>query len=146
MQLTFQPTTSADADLLVGIRIAAMRESLEQLGRFDPERARARFLNAFDPEYCHFVEINGVNVGFFVVRPFPDHLLLDHLYVLPEHQGQGIGSEVLGRIFADADARKLSIRLGALRGSKANAFYRRHGFQQVSEAEWDIYYLRERLA
>lgn len=146
MQLSFQPTTSADVDLLVGMRIAAMRESLEQLDRFDPERARARFLSAFDPKYCHFIEINGVSVGFFVVRAFPDHLLLDHLYVLPEHQGQGIGSEVLGRIFADADAQKLSIRLGALRGSKANAFYQRHGFQQVSEAEWDIYYLRERLA
>lgn len=146
MHLRFQPTALADADRLVGIRIAAMRESLEQLGRFDPERARARFLNAFDPEFCHFIETDGITVGFFVVRPFPDHLLLDHLYVLPEHQGQGIGSEVLGRIFADADSQQLPIRLGALRGSKANAFYQRHGFQQVSEAEWDIYYVRERLA
>lgn len=34
-----------------------------------------------------------------------------------------------------------SIRLNALRGSRSNAFYRRHGFTQTDEDEWDIYYI-----
>ncbi|GAC1038657.1 GNAT family N-acetyltransferase [Pseudomonas sp. No.117] len=136
------PTAASDADLLVSIRIAAMRESLERLGRFDPQRARERFLATFDPALCHFIEAEGVRVGFCVVRPLADAWHLDHLYLLPEHQGRGLGGAMLRQILADVDALGLPIRLGALRGSRANAFYRRHGFEQVGEAEWDIYYLR----
>lgn len=136
------PTTTADAELLVSMRIAAMRDSLERLGRFDPQRARERFLGTFDPALCRFIEAKGVRVGFCVVRPLAEAWHLDHLYLLPEHQGKGLGGAVLGQILADVDSCGLPIRLGALRGSRANAFYRRHGFEPVEEAEWDIYYLK----
>lgn len=65
MNIVFAPTTQADADALVAIRIAAMRESLERIGRFDPQRARARFLASFEPALCRFIEVNGVRLGFF---------------------------------------------------------------------------------
>jgi GNAT superfamily N-acetyltransferase len=142
MDLTFLPTTPSDADVLVTIRIDAMRESLERIGRFDPLRARDRFLASFDPALCRFIEVGDVRVGFVSVRPQQDHWLLDHLYIVPEHQGKGIGAAVLRQIFADADSHRISIRVGALRGSESNRFYQRHGFKQADEAEWDIYYMR----
>ncbi len=143
MNLTFSPTTQSDADLLVSIRIAAMRESLERLGRFNPQRARERFLASFEPALCRFIETDDARVGFFLVRPQPDHWHLDHLYILPEHQARGIGAAVLRQIIADADSQGMPIRLGALRGSQSNDFYRRHGFEQTDESEWDIYYTRQ---
>ena len=143
MNLTFSPTTQSDADLLASIRIAAMRESLERLGRFNPQRARERFLASFDPALCRFIEADGVRVGCFLVRPQPDHWHLGHLYIVPEHQARGIGATVLRQIIADADSQRMPIRLGALRGSESNRFYQRHGFEQTDEAEWDIYYLRQ---
>ncbi|MCA8152885.1 GNAT family N-acetyltransferase [Burkholderia contaminans] len=88
------------------------------------------------------IEADGVNAGFFVVRPQEDQWLLDHLYIVPEHQGRGIGAAVLRRILADADSQRVPVRVGALRGSDSNRFYARHGFVQVDEAEWDIYYVR----
>ncbi|WP_081259415.1 GNAT family N-acetyltransferase [Burkholderia territorii] len=143
MNLTFSPTTHSDVDRLVAIRVAAMRESLERVGRFDPKRARERFLASFDPALCRFIEADGVRVGFVLVRPQEDHLYLDHLYVEPEHQGKGIGAAVLREIFADADSQRIPIRVGALRGSESNRFYQRHGFEQTNETEWDIYYMRQ---
>jgi ribosomal protein S18 acetylase RimI-like enzyme len=143
MQLSFSPTNTNDAEALVAMRMAAMRDSLERIGRFDPQRARERFLAAFEPTLCRFIEADGARVGFVLVRPQADHQLLDHLYVLPEHQGRGIGAQVLREIFASADAVRLPVRVGALRGSDSNRFYRRHGFAQVSESEWDIYYERQ---
>lgn len=140
---TFSATTHADAETLVSIRIAAMRESLERIGRFDPQRARERFLASFDPAVCWFIEFDGARAGFYQIRPREDHLSLEHLYALPEHQGRCIGAAVLQRIFASADAQRMSIRVNALRGSDSNRFYRRHGFVQIGEAEWDISYLRE---
>lgn len=143
MHIAFRDTTQSDADALVAIRIAAMRESLERIGRFDPQRARERFLASFDPAMCRFIEVDGVQSGFILIRPQEDHWLLDHLYILPEHQGKGIGGAVLQDVFASADAQRMSIRLGALRGSDSNRFYQRYGFVQSDEAEWDIYYVRQ---
>lgn len=143
MNLTFSPTTHTDADALVATRIAAMRESLERIGRFDPQRARERFLASFDPAWCRFIERDGVRAGFVLVRPNDDHWQIDHLYIAPEHQGQGIGAAVLREVFAAADAQRMPVRVGALRGSESNRFYRRYGFVQTGEAEWDIYYVRE---
>lgn len=143
MNLTFVPTAQADAETLVAIRIAAMRDSLERIGRFDPQRARDRFLASFDPALCRFIEANGARAGFYAVRPNADHWLLDHLYIVPAHQGKGIGAAVLREIFARADAQRITVRVGALRGSASNRFYERHGFVRTDEAEWDIYYVRE---
>lgn len=143
MNISFPYSTQSDADTLVGIRIAAMRDSLERIGRFDPQRARERFLASFDPALCRFIEVDGVQSGFIVIRPREDHWLLDHLYILPEHQGKGIGAAVLQDVFANADAQRMPIRLGALRGSDSNRFYQRYGFIQTDEAEWDIYYVRQ---
>jgi GNAT superfamily N-acetyltransferase len=145
MQIIFAPTHPSDAEALVAIRIAAMRESLERIGRFDPQRARERFLASFDPALCRFIEVNGVRAGFILVRPQADHWLLDHLYVLPEQQGSGVGAAVLSSLFEDADRHQMPIRLGALRGSDSNRFYQRHGFVRTHETEWDIYYERKPL-
>lgn len=145
---TFQllPVSHADAPALADLRVVAMRESLEAIGRFDPQRARERFLASFTPEDTQALVANGERVGFVVIRKRSDHILLDHLYILPAHQGRGFGAQVLQSIFAEADAAKLSVRVGALKGSRSNGFYRRHGFVLVEAAEWDNYYVREPVA
>ena len=143
VNIAFSDTTQSDADTLVAIRIAAMRESLERIGRFDPQRARERFLASFVPALCRFIEVDGAQSGFILIRPQADHWLLDHLYILPEHQGKGIGGAVLQDVFAIADAQRMPIRVGALRGSDSNRFYQRYGFVQTDEGEWDIYYVRQ---
>ncbi len=142
MNLAFEPAAAGDAEALVAIRIAAMRESLERLGRFDPARARARLLEGFEPAHTRHIVVDGERVGFVVVKPDGDGLLLDHLYVLPVAQGRGIGAAVLADVLARADARGARVRVGALRESGANRFYRRHGFVQASASEWDVHYER----
>lgn len=142
MNLSFPAAAESDADTLVDIRIAAMRESLERIGRFDRQWARVRFLASFDPALCRFIEADGIQTGFIMICPKEDHWRLDHLYILPEYQSRGIGAAVLTDVFKSADVRRMPIRLGALRGSDSNRFYQRHGFVQTDEAEWDIYYVR----
>lgn len=86
-----------DLEDLVAIRLEAMRESLERLGRFNPGRARERFLGGFDANSTRRIEVSGNLVGFVVIKDLQGELLLDHLYVIPRAQGAGIGSEVLLR-------------------------------------------------
>jgi GNAT superfamily N-acetyltransferase len=140
--ITFENAVASDAEALAAIRVEAMRESLERIGRFDPQRARERFLSAFSPTHTRHILLAGKKVGFFVVKPEEGGLLLDHLYIKPGYQGQGVGAAVLAEVFALADRAACFVRVGALRESDSNRFYARHGFVLVNQAEFDNYYVR----
>ena len=140
--LDFRPADPAHLEQLASLRVEAMRPSLEGIGRFDPERARSRLVDGFSPEHTREIWQGPTRVGFFVLKPGPDHLLLEHLYIRPSHQGRGIGGAVLRAVFAQADAAGLDVRVGALRDSDANRFYARHGFVLVGRTEFDNHYVR----
>lgn len=97
----------------------------------------------FSPGLTKHIVKNGTRVGFVVVKPDGDGLLLDHLYIHPDYQNQGIGQWVLHQVFDEADVQGKAIKVGALKGSDSNRFYARHGFELVEQAEWDNYYVRQ---
>lgn len=136
------PADEDDFESLLALRLAAMRESLERVGRFDPQRARERLSRGFDPRHTRKIRLDGGIVGFVVVIPRAEDLLLDHLYIDPSAQGLGIGSWVMQQVLANADARRLPVAVTALKHSAANRFYQRHGFVLEHESEWDLHYLR----
>jgi GNAT superfamily N-acetyltransferase len=138
----FAVAMPSDRDALAELRVEAMRGSLERAGRFDPVRARERFLAGFSPEQTRQILVEGERVGFVVVRKQDRELLLDHFYIRPCYQRRGIGATVLAQVFAEADAAGLPVRVGALRGSESNEFYVRHGFVEVERGEFDNYYVR----
>jgi GNAT superfamily N-acetyltransferase len=140
--VSLAPVTDADARDLAAIRVAAMRESLERVARFDAARAAESFLAGFSPAHTRSIRIDRERVGLVVVRPTDDDLLLDHLYVVPAAQGAGVGAAVLGVVFAEADAAGKPLRVGALKESASNRFYVRHGFALERIAECDNYYVR----
>ena len=140
--VSLTPAAAQDADALADLRVRAMRESLERIGRFDPTRARERFLSNFDLANTRHIEVDGKRVGFLVVLKDVDQLTLDHLYLDPHEQNRGVGAAVLRTVFDEADASQLPLRVGALRESDSNRFYVRHGFALVDESEFDLYYER----
>ena len=131
-----------DFETLATLRIEAMRESLQPIGRFDPARSRERLRAGFSAEHTFHIEAEGRRIGFVVIKLEADGLRLDHLYVSPPAQRRGIGGTVLAQVFARADAQGLPSSVSALRGSDANRFYERHGFVRVGEGEFDIHYTR----
>jgi len=137
-----QPVQPGDFEALLALRVAALRPSLEALGRFDPTRARDRFAAGFAPEWMQHIVWGGQRVGLLTLRPAANALVLDHLYVEPQVQGQGIGAWALDWVKAQADIRQVPVTLSALQGSAANRFYQRHGFVEVGRSEFDIDYRR----
>lgn len=136
MTPTLAPVVEADFEAMLALRIEALRESLERLGRFNPDVARARLKSQFRPEWMRHLVVDGERVGYFTVEPRDGELRLHHLYLRPKAQGRGLGAWVI----AGLQARGLPITLAALRESRANAFYRRHGFRVVADQEVDIEY------
>jgi GNAT superfamily N-acetyltransferase len=78
-------------------------------------------------------EVDGEVVGIASVGPDEDYLVLWKLYVLPEYQGQGIGSALVESVVAAATGLHREIRTSYLDGNAlAEDFYRGKGFVEVS--------------
>ena len=122
--------------------MAAMRESLERFGHFDPQRVRERLSRGYNPAHARHILRDGELVGFVVVIPREHDWLLDHLYIHPSAQGEGIGGWVMQQVLAEADAQARPVHVTALRHSDATRFYQRHGFILEAEGEWDLYFRR----
>lgn len=89
---------------LIDIRLAAMKPSLVAIGRYDPKRATERFVSSYDPAVTNCIVLSGQIIGFYVLIHHDDHLLLNHLYIQPESQGQGYGSLVLDAVKQEASS------------------------------------------
>ena len=57
-------TTAKDGGKLADLRVRAMKESLIAVGRFDPTRARARFLSDYCPEQTKIFYSSDILLGF----------------------------------------------------------------------------------
>jgi len=131
-----------DFEALLALRLRAMRESLERIGRYDEQRVRERLAENFDPAHTQHIVVDGRRVGFLVLKVLSHAMRLNHLYIDPAFQRRGIGHWVLQWVCAEADRRQLPVELMALKGSEANRFYLSHGFVATGEGEWDIDYVR----
>ncbi len=140
MNIKYLQPALSDGNTLAELRVAAMRDSLLAAGRFDPARARNRFLSVYSPTDTWTINVEGTLSGFYTLNRKTDHLWLNDLYLTPQSQGAGIGSMVIKRIKQHSIAQKLPIRLGALRGSRAIDFYLKHGFVPSHEDAWDIFF------
>lgn len=142
MEIRFAPSAEADFERLLALRLRVMREHLERIGRFDPERARQRFRAGFRPDSTRLIQVDGAFAGCVTLGLAADHFELEHFYLEPACQGRGAGAAILARLLAEADAAGLPVRLGVLKRSPATRFYERHGFRLTGEDEWDVFYER----
>ena len=140
LSMQILPALAIDLDALVALRIKAMQPSLEAVGRFDPERARQRFVKGFKLENTFKIIEHEQLLGFYVLSNKGDYLWIDHLYIDPLQQGSGLGTKIIERLKACALEQKLALRLGALKQSRANHFYETQGFRKIEEQAWDNIY------
>lgn len=140
--LSLAAADEGDFEALLALRLAAMRDGLERVGRYDPDRVRQRLGRSFSPVNTRHIVCRGERVGFVTVTHGESLWRLDHLYVDPAMAGCGIGSWALEQVLAEADAEHAAVALTALKRSDAIRFYERHGFRLVGGNDWDVHYLR----
>jgi GNAT superfamily N-acetyltransferase len=141
---TLRPATPADVEPIAELRAVVMRPDLERLGRFDEQRVRQRFRDAFVAAHLSVIEAEGRFAGCVALRPAEDGHWLEHFFIDPELQGRGLGSAVLRALLARTDADGRPVRLNVLQGSAAKRLYERHGFVVESEDPVDVFMVRRR--
>ena len=139
---SFGPVTEADFEPLLAIRTDVMREHLERVGRYTPERSRRMFRGHFDEPGTRLILQEGVRVGCVGFRKHDHEIRIDSFYLERRLHGSGLGTVILKALLAEADATGLPVRLEVLTGSKADRLYLRHGFVKLREDEIEGFYER----
>lgn len=140
--LTYVSVVQRDRDELANLRAEAMEESLARLGRFDPVRARERFVKSFDPGNSRHLVWNGERAGVIVVKRLDDHITLENLYLYKRFHELGIGSAALRALCDEADRSGKPISVVVLKESDAIRFYERFGFVLRHTDDVDCTYVR----
>jgi ribosomal-protein-alanine N-acetyltransferase len=95
---------------------------------------RGNFADTLGSSYlCKVAELNGEMVGYALMMPAVDEVQLLNIGIVTEHQGKGLGGELLERMAGLARALKMQRMLLEVRPSNAVALalYRKHGFRQI---------------
>lgn len=129
-----------DADFSYALHRATMRTFVEEIWGWDESFQRAHHGSRFDAAAIQIVTLDGVDVGVLRLEQWPNCLYIALIEVHPDHQGHGVGSEVVGGILRAADQRGLPVELDVLTvNERARALYRRLGFvERYRHGERDI--------
>jgi len=85
--------------------------------------------NKFDLPSTQIIQYDSQDIGRLSILWREDHLYIDNLHILSEHQGKGIGKFVIQQLIQQADLRDLSIKLMVLKINPAKKLYEALGFK-----------------
>lgn len=123
--ISVRPAIESDWSFLSTVQETCMREYAERTwGNWIPEP-----LENFRPEIHQIIQCDGDEIGCIALIDESNALRLEKLYILPSHQGRGIGTLLLKRLIERAHISEKSILLRVLRVNPARQLYERHGFK-----------------
>ncbi|MBR0650750.1 GNAT family N-acetyltransferase [Roseomonas terrae] len=137
---TLRPVGEADFEPLLDLSIRVLRADLDRVGRFDPDRRRARMRAGFDPATLSAIDCDGLLVGCIAVVPADDHVEIHSFYLDPAVQGRGLGAAVFAAVAARHAG--LPLRIEVLKGAPVHRFWEKQGFVRTGEQDFDWRYER----
>ncbi len=141
--LTLRQATPTDSEFAYCVKRAALREYVEQVWGWDEDEQRQLHEERFAAQDFRVINLAGTDVGIMAMVVVADCVKLNQLFVLPEHQGNGIGTQCMSLIMEEARRLGLPLRLGVLKvNQRALTFYQRLGF--ICTGETDTHVLMER--
>lgn len=137
--LRLRPGREADLEFLRRLHRDAMRPHVERAwGAWDEADQRRRFDDSTDPRAHEIVLLDDEPIGCQWVREHDDAIELVRMYLLPAHQGRGIGTRLVSALRRRAAEAGRPLRLRVLRENPARRLYARLGFAETAETEWHV--------
>ena len=129
-EFSLRQATTEDRERLYRIYREGMRPHVEQVWGWDEDFQRERFRRGFDPGSTRVVVSSGREIGFLKVTESEGVISLTQVFVMPEYQGQGLGTALVRGIVG----RGLPVKLQVLKvNHDARRLYERLGFRVAEE-------------
>lgn len=131
--------TPDDSAFAYEVKKAAFRSYTEQVWGWDEAEQQKLHAQRFSTQDFRVISVGAGDVGIIAMSVRPDGLALNQLFLLPEHQGMGIGRVCVRMILEEAGRLKLPVRLRVLKiNPRAKTFFDRLGFVPYGETATHI--------
>jgi GNAT superfamily N-acetyltransferase len=113
--------------------LSTMQPYAAELMVWDETLQRDSFADQWRLDEVQIIAVDGKDVGWLQVSETPMEIRLLQFFMAPDHQRQGIGTQVLNRLVATWQLTRKQIALTVLTNNPAKRLYERCGFSVVGE-------------
>ncbi len=138
---TIRNSERGDLDFILDPTRETFKEHvIKAHGKWDKTKQRKDWETNLDPEFHKIIELNRKRIGLYATTEDSVNITLDLVFLTPEYQGKGIGSQIVNNLIEEAEKKSKSLTLKVLRSNiDARTFYENKGFQVVKEDEKRFY-------
>jgi GNAT superfamily N-acetyltransferase len=134
--LTLRKASPKDREFAYSVKRAAFKEYVEKVWGWDEDEQRRLHEQRFGTQDFRVINVAGTDVGIMAVVVAPDCVKVNQLFLLPAHQGKGIGHTCMVLVMEEARHLGLPVRLRVLKvNPQALAFYQRLGFRRTGDTD-----------
>ena len=133
-KVTLRAATPGDAGFLYHLLKATMQEYVAQVWGWDEQWQQQHFQQNFAPGQEQLIIKDNEKIGVIATEKKGDALFLAKIYILPEYQGQGIGTQLIKAVVDEGFGCGLPVTLQVLKVNRsARRLYERLGFVVTGE-------------
>lgn len=132
----FVPTVEEDRSFFVYVHHTAYRDVIEKMFGWDVLLQNSYANASFDDGGIQLIWLKNERIGVVGRDILDDCLWLKELFILPNYQGQGIGSYVVSQAIKQSIELGKELRLRTLKVNLgAKRLYERHGLSVIKETD-----------
>ena len=136
LELSRRPAQEEDAEFARQTHHRAYHDVVvKQFGEWSDEEQDKFFESAWKGSKHEIIYANGKPCGYFSMDETDAAIILHELVLLPEFQGQGIGSKILSEAIEISKSKNIPAHLQVLKENKAAELYYRLGFKKTGETK-----------
>jgi ribosomal protein S18 acetylase RimI-like enzyme len=129
----FEPASAEHYSFALALYLSAMRPYTAELMEWNEPKQVASFARQWQPQDVRIIRHQGRDVGWCQARETPSEIVLQQIFVGPDHQRQGIGTQALEQLLASWQPTCKPVVLTVLKNNPARRLYERLGFAIVGE-------------
>ena len=127
--ITLRQAVDRDKALLFDLHERLFRDHIEEIWGWDTAHQVEYFEREWETSAVRIIEVKGVFAGAIQQREHDDHTFILNFAIDTPYQSQGIGSELIEKLKAEATSAGRALQLNVFRTNpRAREFYSRHGF------------------
>ncbi len=132
-QVSLRRASDGDRAFAYEVKKAALRAYVEPIWGWD-EAVQVEFHRKdWDQRRPEIITLLDHNIGTIEIWRRSEDIHLGEFYLLPQFQRQGIGSQLMAQLVAEADSKGAPVRLEVIKINPVKSLYLRFGFSITGE-------------
>ena len=144
MKITYRQATQDDYQFLYELKVASMRDYVDQVYGWDDAFQEEFFEKDFRADDLTIIQVDGRDLGMYELSKDKEGLFIKRIEIHPESQNKGIGSQVIQHILSENES--TSAWLMVFKINPAQKLYERLGFVKADETDTHFKMIRQNKA